>query len=304
MVVAAVDRVLLEVAERVVHPAHVPLEAEAETAEIGRARHTGPGGRLLGRGDDARDVGVDDLVELLEERDRLEVLAAAELVRDPFALAARVVEVQHRGDRVDADPVDVVLAQPEQGVGDQEVADLVAPEVEHQRAPVRMGAAPRIGVLVERRAVEPRQRELVTREVGRDPVEDHADPALVQPVDERAQIVGRAVAGRRGEVAGHLVAPRAGERVGHHRQQLDVREAEVERVRRQLVGQLGVGQRAVVLQRVQPPRAEVHLVDRHRPVSGWVSARVDRYAASASDQVWRGSNTTDAVFGGTSVSCA
>ena len=33
VVVAAVDRVLLEVAERVVHPAHVPLEAEAEAAQ-------------------------------------------------------------------------------------------------------------------------------------------------------------------------------------------------------------------------------------------------------------------------------
>ena len=121
---------------------------------------------------------VDDLVELLEERDRVEVLAAAELVGDPLALAARVVEVQHRGDRVDADPVGVVLAQPEQRVGDQEVADLVAAEVEHERAPVRMRAAPRVGVLVQRGAVEARERELVAREVGGDPVEDHADAVL------------------------------------------------------------------------------------------------------------------------------
>ena len=66
------------------------------------------------------------------------------------------------------------------------------------------------------------------------------------------------------EVAGDLVAPRAGERVRHHRQQLDVREAHVARVGRELVGQLEVVQRAVVLERVQPPRAEVDLVDRHR----------------------------------------
>ena len=50
----------------------------------------------------------------------------------------------------------------------------------------------------------------------------------------------------------------------HHRQQLDVREAHVERIRGELVGQLEVGQRAVALERVQPPRAEVDLVDRHR----------------------------------------
>jgi hypothetical protein len=53
--------------------------------------------------------------------------------------------------------------------------------------------------------------------------------------------------------------------VGHDRQQLDVREAEVADVGRQLVGELEIRQRAVVLERVAPPRAEVHLVDRHRP---------------------------------------
>ena len=75
-------------------------------------------------------------------------------------------------------PVDVVLAQPEQRVGDQEVADLVAAEVEDERAPVGVRAAARVGVLVERGAVEAREREVVAREVRRHPVEDHADAAL------------------------------------------------------------------------------------------------------------------------------
>ena len=155
-------------------------------------------------------------------------------------------------------------SQPEQRVGDEEVADLVAAVVEDQRAPVRVRAAARVGVLVERGAVEAREREVVAREVRRDPVEDHADPVLVHAVDELAEVVGRAEARRRGEVARHLVAPRARERVRHHRQQLDVGEAHVLGVGRQLVGQLAVGQRAVALERVQPPGAEVDLVDRHR----------------------------------------
>ena len=210
----------------------------------------------------------------LQERHRVEVLAAAELVRDPLALVARVVEVQHRRDRIDPDPVDVVLAQPEQRARDQEVADLVAPEVEHQRAPVRMGAAAGIRVLVQRGAVEPGQPELVAREVRGDPVEDHADAVCVHAVDELAQVVGRAVPRSRREVARHLVAPRAAERVVHHRQQLDVREAHVLHVRRQLVGELEVGERAVALERVEPPGAEVDLVDRHRRVQRCLIAPV------------------------------
>ena len=87
---------------------------------------------------------------------------------------------------------------------------------------------------------------------------------LVHAVDELAQLVRRAV-GRSGrEVAGDLVAPGAAERVRHHRQQLDVREAHVLHVCRELVGELEIGERAVVLERVQPPRAEVDLVDRNR----------------------------------------
>ena len=76
---------------------------------------------------------------------------------------------------------------------------------------------------------------------------------------------GVAEARGRREVAGHLVAPRAGERMLHHRHQLDVREAEVGDVVGELVGELAVAQRAVALERVAPPRAEMHLVDRHRP---------------------------------------
>ena len=84
-------------------------------------------------------------------------------------------------------------------------------------------------------------------------------PLLVEVVDEVAEVVRRPEAGRRRVVAGHLVAPRAAEGVLHHRQQLDVGEAEVERVVRQLVGQLPVRE-------TEPPRAQVDLVDAQRLV--------------------------------------
>ena len=141
VVVGAVDRILGEVLQGVVHPAHVPLEAEAEPAEVGRARDAGPRGRLLGRRDHARLLGVQQLVGLLQERDRVEVLATAERVRHPLAGLPRVVEVQHRGDRVDPDAVGVELATPVERAREQEVAHLGAAEVEDERAPVRMLAA-------------------------------------------------------------------------------------------------------------------------------------------------------------------
>ena len=107
------------------------------------------------------------------------------------------------------------LLDPVQGVGDEEVAHLVAAEVEHERAPVGVLALAGVGVLVERGAVEAGEGEVVLREVRRHPVDDHADAALVQVVDEAPEVVGVAVARRRREVARHLVAPRAAERVLH-----------------------------------------------------------------------------------------
>ena len=125
-----------------------------------------------------------------------------------------------------------------------------------------MRPAARVGVLVEMRSVERGECPVVAREVGGHPVEDHADAALVQPVDEVTEVVGGAEARGGSVVARHLVAPRAVEGMLHHGQELDVCEAEIRDVVGELVGELAVAQRTVVLERVPPPRAEVHFVDR------------------------------------------
>ena len=166
----------------------------------------------------------------------------------------------------------MVLLEPVERVGDQEVADLAAAEVEDVGAPVRVLAARGVRVLVERRAVEARQREGVLREVRRHPVDDHADAGLVERVDEVAEAVGVAEPRGGGEVRRDLVAPRPAVRVLHHRQELHVREAEVDEVRHQVVGDLLVG--VDVAAPVLLPRAEVHLVDRHRSVHGRLVAAV------------------------------
>ena len=225
-----------------------------------------PGGRLLGDRDDAGHALVDGGVHLLEELHGLEVLPAAVDVGRPLAVLAGVVEVEHRGDAVDAQAVGVELLEPVERVGVEEVAHLVAAEVEDVGAPLLVPAALRVGVLVERGAVEAGQRPLVGGEVAGHPVEDHADPGLVQPVDQALEAVGVAEARVGREVGRHVVAPRAAERVLHHRHELDVGEAEVGDVGHERVGDLVpvVELAGVVL----APRGEVHLVDRHRCVDG------------------------------------
>src|SRR5262250_2664533 len=50
----------------------------------------------------------------------------------------------------------------------------------------------------------------------------------------------------------------------HHRQELDVREAHLADVVRQLFGELAIVEEAIALLGHTPPRAEMHLVDRKR----------------------------------------
>ena len=144
----------------------------------------------------------------------------------------------------------------------EEVGHLVAAVVEDVRVPVRMKPLAAVGVLVQVRAVEVAQAVAVAGEVARHPVEDHADAALVQGIDQVHEVLRAAVAAGRGEEPGHLVAPRPVERVLHDRQELDVRESVGGQVVGQHRGEFAVGQRAVPLFRLAPPRPEVHLVDR------------------------------------------
>ena len=140
-------------------------------------------------------------------------------------LLAGVVEVEHGGDRVHAQAVDVILVEPEQRAGEQEAAHLVAPEVEDVRFPLGMEALARVGVLVEMRAVEVGEPVRVVGEVRGHPVQDHADAVLVQVVDQVHEVLRRAVAAGGSEVAGHLVSPGAVEGMLHHRHEFHVREA-------------------------------------------------------------------------------
>ena len=146
VVVATMHRLLLQVEQHIVHPAHVPLEAEAQPAVIGGPRHIRPSGRFLGDHHHARMLGVDHGVGVLDEFDGFQILVAAVLVGNPVLLG--IIQIQHRGHRIDPQPVEMEILQAIQRIGDQEVLDLMATVVEDQRAPVGVFALAWVGVLV------------------------------------------------------------------------------------------------------------------------------------------------------------
>ena len=276
MVPLAVDGIQLDVAEGIVHPAHVPLEGEAQPALALRLGHHGIGVAFLGDGHGPGEIMPHGGVELLQEGDGIQVFPPAVGVGQPLLPFAAEVVVQHGADRVHPQSVGVEPVQPEAGVAQKERAHLAPPEVEHTGAPLGHFAPPGVGMLKAGRAVKPAQPCLVPGEMGGHPVKDHADARLMAPVDKGHQVVGRAVAGGGGIVAGHLIAPGHVEGMLHHGEQLDMGVAHVQHIGNQLVGRLAVGQHAAGLilavahqtvahlgGALPPPGTQVHLIDVH-----------------------------------------
>jgi hypothetical protein len=97
-----------------------------QPAAVERRGDAGPGRRLLGDHQDAGVARGDEPVQPMNEVDRLEVLAPAVAVRNPLAGFAAVVAVEHRGDRIDAQAIDVEGLDPVERARQQEAGDLAA----------------------------------------------------------------------------------------------------------------------------------------------------------------------------------
>ncbi len=118
-----------------------------------RSRHRRPRRGFLGHHQHAGMVFGDHGVQLAQEFDRLQILAAAVAIGHPLPRRARVVEIEHRRHRIHAQSVHVVLVQPEQRVGEEEVPHFVPAVVENQGAPLAVLTLAGIGMFVERGAV-------------------------------------------------------------------------------------------------------------------------------------------------------
>jgi hypothetical protein len=261
VVVAAEHRILLDVGQGVVHPAHVPFHAETQAAHVGGAGHHGPGGGFLGDGEGAGEALVDHGVHLAQEVDGFQVFPAAVLVGQPFAILAGVVQVEHGSHGVHAQAVQVELGHPVVGAGEEEAFHLAAAVIEDVGAPVLVHAQTRILVLVEGGTVEAGQGPGVHGEVAGHPVQDDADAGLVTGVHEMAEVVRRAEAGGGSEVAGGLVTPGLVQRVLGDRHQFQMGVAQVGDV-----GHQGVGQFAPVVETsvvMAAPGAGMNFVDVH-----------------------------------------
>src|ERR1700683_2693205 len=98
---SAMHRIFTDVAQRVVHPTHVPLVAEAQATKLKRPRHLRPRSRFFRDGRRLRKPPEHLLIEAAQEFDGIQIFSAAELIRYPTSHGSAVVEVKHRCDSID-----------------------------------------------------------------------------------------------------------------------------------------------------------------------------------------------------------
>src|SRR5882757_3693871 len=121
---------------------------------------------------------IDDFVQTLQEGDRREIFAPAKFIRNPLPFVSGVVEIEHGSHGVHAQPVNVVLVEPEDGIRDQKILHFIAAVVEDQSTPIRVLSLAGVGMLVEMGAIELSQAVAVNREMCWRPVQKNSDAGL------------------------------------------------------------------------------------------------------------------------------
>src|SRR5271166_2047416 len=107
---------------------------------------------------------------MADEADRFKILSTAMDIGGPLALLAAVIAVEHGGDSIDAQPVDVKMLQPIERGGNQEALHFAPSEIVDEGVPILMKSFTRIEMLVERGAVETREAVRIGWKVRRHPV--------------------------------------------------------------------------------------------------------------------------------------
>ena len=241
---------------------HPVVKADALLGE-GRA-DAGHPAHVLGHGERVGADGVDDLVGEGEVGLRVLVHGAVEVHSVVGEVDAQaVMEVEHRGDAVEAVAIEVILIEPEAAVGEKEVQDVGLAVVEATRIPGIVPAARAVvEVLVGRAIEEGKAVALVLHGVGVDDVHNDGQAHPVGGVNHRLEFLGRAEARASRVEARDVVAKAAVIGMLHNPHQLDGVVAGLLDAREDLLGELGVGAHALALL----GHPHVRLVDERRAV--------------------------------------
>ncbi len=162
-------------------------------------------------------------IQVLKELNRIEIFIAAVFIRYPLTLLLAVVQIEHGRHCVNSDAVDMVLSDPVENVRNQEIPDLILRIIKYLRAPVRMLADSRIGMLKDTLSVKTPKPVRVSRKMRRNPVKDNTYFILMQLVDQIHKIGRITMSGSGCVITCHLIPPGTVERIFRNTHKLYMR---------------------------------------------------------------------------------
>ena len=146
---------------------------------------------------------------MLEKFDCFQILIAAVFVGDPLTVFFTVIKIQHGSNSIYAETIDVIMFDPEQCVGDQEVLNFCFTIIEDLGSPVRMFPFLRICIFKGSCAVKVSESVCIAWKMCRYPVKDYANLILMEVIDHICEIFRRTITGGRSIISGHLISPGA-----------------------------------------------------------------------------------------------
>ena len=126
---------------------------------------------------------------MLKKLDGFQILIAAVNIGEPFSGVFGIIQIQHGSHRIHPQPVNMILFQPVQSIGNQEIGYLRAAQVKNLGPPFRVFPPPGISVFVKRLAVEAGEGMGIPGEVGRHPVHNHTDAQTMHLIDKKLKII-------------------------------------------------------------------------------------------------------------------
>ena len=192
---------------KIMHPSHVPFQAEAQTVILHTSRHLGPGRGFFSDHQRSRVPSQHNRIEMFEKSDSFQIFISAVFIRYPFPVAFSVIQIKHRSNCVNPQTVNMKIFYPEQCVCDQEILHLIFSIIKNLCPPVGMFPFPGIRIFISRRTVKVRKAMGISWKMSRNPVKNNPNLIFMKIIHHPGKILRCSVPGCRSKISCHLISP-------------------------------------------------------------------------------------------------
>ena len=175
-------RIQLHILCKIMHPSHIPLQAESQSVILRVSCNLWPCSGFFCDHHRPRISSKYNRIKMLEKLNRLKILISTILVWNPLSVLLSIIKIKHGCHCIDTQSVHMEMLDPEQCIS-------------------------RICILKSRCSVKISQSVSILREMCRNPVKNHTNPIPVQIIDHISEIFRCSISGSRCKITSYLISP-------------------------------------------------------------------------------------------------